>query len=95
MCGGKYKPCATCALGIGGCLTSMHEDNYCPASIEQVEERLKNGRFPNDKELMEKYVAYKKSENDYLEAINGKSTKNTPASMMWICTTEFCCADIR
>ena len=38
MCGGKNKPCATCALGIGGCLTSMHEDNYCPASIEQVED---------------------------------------------------------
>lgn len=38
----------------------MYEDNYCPASIEQVEERLKNGEFQNDKELLEKYVAYKK-----------------------------------
>ena len=93
MCGGKDKPCATCALGIGGCLTSMYEDNYCPASIEQVEERLKNAIFPNDKELMEKYITYKKAENDYLEFINEKPSKSIPVNM--ICNMEFCCADVR
>ena len=45
MCGGRDKPCATCALGGGGCLTAMYEDNYCPASISQVEKRLANGLF--------------------------------------------------
>ena len=93
MCGGRDKPCATCALGIGGCLTSMHEDNYCPTSVEQVEERLKNGKFPDNKELMEKYVAYKKAENDYFEFINGKSSEIISIGM--ICNTECCCADMR
>ena len=41
MCGGKEKPCATCALGGGGCLTAMYEDNYCPASITQVKKDYK------------------------------------------------------
>jgi hypothetical protein len=65
MCGGREKPCATCAFGGGGCLTSMYEDNYSPASITQVEKRLQNNEFPNYKELMQKYIAYKKAENDY------------------------------
>lgn len=93
MCGVRDKPCATCALGIGGCLTSMYEDNYCPASVEQVEERLKNGKFSNDKKLMEKYVAYKKAENDYFEIINEKPSINIPASMIY--NMKYCCAGIR
>lgn len=64
MCGGRDKPCATCALGDGGCLTAMYEDNYCPASILQVEKRLANGEYSNDKEVMEKYIVYKKAENE-------------------------------
>ena len=56
MCGGE---CAICALGGGGCLTAMYEDNYCPASRIQVEKRLKNGEYPRFKKLMEDYIADK------------------------------------
>ena len=89
MCGGRDKPCATCAFGGGGCLTAMYEDNYCPASILQVEKRLANGEYSNDKEVMEKYIVYKKAENEYLETINGKPLDSVPLVM------EYCCMNIR
>lgn len=90
MCGGREKPCATCALGGGGCLTAMYEDNYYPASITQVEKRLQSNEYPNDKELMQKYIAYKKAENDYKDSI---CIKNVPDSMK--CEMDYCCMDIR
>ncbi len=49
-CSGK---CCICACG-GGCLAGHGDDDFSPATNEQIIERLDNGRFPygNDREIM-------------------------------------------
>ena len=44
--------CHICALGDMNCLTSMNENNFKPASKEQIITRLKNNRFPNYRQSM-------------------------------------------
>lgn len=56
MCGTKDKPCCTCFCGDGGCLASMREDFYIPATEEQVRERLENGSYPEYLDDMGKYL---------------------------------------
>lgn len=43
--------CETCALS-GGCLAGMNDDDYVPASFEDVLERLDNGKFPSKRQKM-------------------------------------------
>ena len=54
MCSGE---CAICALGGGGCLTAMYENNYVPASRKQVEKRLENGEYSQYRDLMIDYIS--------------------------------------
>lgn len=56
MCGTKDKPCCTCFCGDGGCLASMREDFYMPATEEQVRKRLDNGSYPEYRDIMKEYV---------------------------------------
>ena len=56
MCGTKDKPCCTCFCGDGGCLASMREDFYIPATEEQVRERLENGSYPEYLDVMKTYL---------------------------------------
>lgn len=56
MCGTKDKPCCTCFCGDGGCLASMREDFYIPATEEQVRERLENGSYPEYRDVMKTYL---------------------------------------
>ena len=56
MCGTKDKPCCTCFCGDGGCLASMREDFYMPATEEQVRKRLDNGSYPECRDVMKEYV---------------------------------------
>ena len=56
MCGTKDKPCCTCFCGNGGCLASMREDFYMPATKEQVRERLENGSYPEYRDVMKTYL---------------------------------------
>lgn len=56
MCGVKDKPCCTCYCGDGGCLASMREDFYMPATKEQVEKRLKNGSYCEYVDVMKEYL---------------------------------------
>lgn len=56
MCGTKDKPCCICFCGDGGCLASMREDFYMPATEEQVRERLENGSYPEYRDVMKMYL---------------------------------------
>ncbi len=56
MCGTNDKPCCTCYCGDGGCLASMREDFYMPATEEQVRERLENGSYPEYRYVMKTYL---------------------------------------
>lgn len=56
MCGTKDKPCCTCFCGDGGCLASMREDFYMPATEDQVRERLENGSYPEYQDVMKTYL---------------------------------------
>ena len=38
--------CCVCACG-GGCLAGHGDDDFSPATNEQILERLKNGNYPN------------------------------------------------
>ena len=57
MCGTKNKECAICAFGEGGCLASMREDHYVPATREQVEARISEGRYKNYDMVMRDYLS--------------------------------------
>ena len=52
-CGFGEKSCGVCA-NAGGCLAAMYEDLYSPASKEQILDRMRNGRYICDREIMEK-----------------------------------------
>ena len=56
MCGTKDKPCCTCFCGDGGCLASMREDFYMPATEEQVRKRLEDGSYPEYRDDMKTYL---------------------------------------
>lgn len=56
MCGTNDKPCCICFCGDGGCLASMREDFYMPATEEQVRERLENGSYPEYRDVMKTYL---------------------------------------
>jgi hypothetical protein len=56
MCGAKDKPCCTCFCGNGGCLASMREDFYMPATEEQVRKRLEDGSYPEYRDDMGEYL---------------------------------------
>ena len=56
MCGTKDKSCCTCFCGDGGCLASMREDFYMPATEDHVRERLENGSYPEYQDLMKTYL---------------------------------------
>ena len=43
--------CCVCACG-GGCLAGHGDDDFSPATNEQILERLKNGNYPNYKQMM-------------------------------------------
>lgn len=44
--------CHICALGDMNCLTAMNENNFQPASKEQIIARLKNNRYPDYRQRM-------------------------------------------
>ena len=51
MCRTKDKPCCTCFCGDGGCLASIREDFYMPATEELLNElanQRRNWRQLND-----------------------------------------------
>ena len=52
MCGTNDKPCCTCYCGDGGCLASMRDDFYIPATEEQVRKRLENGSYSEYLDVM-------------------------------------------
>ena len=56
VCGIKGKECGTCYCADGTCIAFMHEDLYMPATREQVQRRLDEGRYPFDREAMERYL---------------------------------------
>ena len=56
ICGTKGKECGICYCADGNCIASMHEDLYMPATKEQVQKRLEDGRYPFDREAMESYL---------------------------------------
>ena len=56
MCRTNDKPCCTCYCGDGGCLASMREDFYMPATEEQVRKRLENGSYPEYRDVMKTYL---------------------------------------
>ena len=43
--------CCVCACG-GGCFAGHGDDDFSPATNEQILERLKNGTYPNYKQMM-------------------------------------------
>ena len=64
--------CCVCACG-NGCLAGHGDDDFCPASSQQIIERLNNGEYPNYRqtmiaELLKRGVVYVKpisnKEND-------------------------------
>ena len=56
MCGTNDKPCCTCYCGDGGCIASMREDFYMPATEKQVRKRLENNSYAEYHDVMEEYV---------------------------------------
>lgn len=55
-CGSGDKTCGICFYADGGCLASMRDDFFCPATKKQVEKRLAEGRYSCDREIMENYL---------------------------------------
>ena len=47
--------CATCALAAG-CLAGHYDDDYEPASFEQVLDRLNKGMFSSSRQKMIKFL---------------------------------------
>ena len=43
--------CCVCACG-DGCLAGHGDDDFSPATNEQILERLKNGNYPNYRKMM-------------------------------------------
>ncbi len=64
MCGTGDKVCGICG-NAGGCLAAMHEDYYIPATKQQVEKRLQEGRYPVDREIMIKYFEENQNEQKF------------------------------
>lgn len=56
MCGFGEKSCAICFYGDGGCVASLREDLYLPASMEDVVGRLDKGVFAKDRKTMKEYL---------------------------------------
>lgn len=52
MCGFEGKECAICWFGGRGCLAAMLDDDFIPASKEDIIERLKTNQFNQDRQLM-------------------------------------------
>ena len=44
--------CCICAGGSGICLAGHGDDDYWPASDEQIIERLNEGRYPEYRDMM-------------------------------------------
>lgn len=55
MCGFGDRTCGICA-NAGFCLCSMNEDEFSPASKEEVRRRLEEGRYPSDIEVMKSFL---------------------------------------
>ena len=55
MCSACSGECCVCGCG-GGCLAGHGDDYYCPASKEQVIGRLDDGRYPDFRDEMIKYL---------------------------------------
>ena len=55
MCGFGDRTCGICA-NAGFCLCSMNEDEFIPASKEEVRKRIEDGRYLPDIEIMKAYV---------------------------------------
>lgn len=52
MCGSGEKGCAICVNGDGGCLCSMNEDCFAPATKEQLLNRLTRNSYPRYRRQM-------------------------------------------
>ena len=55
MCGFGDRTCGICA-SAGFCICSMNEDEFSPASKEEVRKRLEEGRYPSDIEVMKAFL---------------------------------------
>ena len=53
--------CCICSCG-SGCLAGHGDDDFFPASKEQVVERLKKNKYPNYRQMMLDYVGMTESE---------------------------------
>lgn len=60
-CGFGDKTCGICG-NAGFCLASMNDDYFIPATKEQVEKRLAEGKYKCDKEIMEEYIKIKENQ---------------------------------
>lgn len=56
--------CCVCSVG-DYCLAGHGDDDYSPASKDQVIERLKNNEYPRYRQVMLDYIGM--SENDFTE----------------------------
>ena len=65
MCGTGNKTCGICANADGNCLASMREDFFIPATIEQVKNRIKENKYPDDIDVMRKYIGESERERIY------------------------------
>lgn len=73
-CGAFDKSCGICGNGDGGCLASMAEDLFTPATKEQIIERLNNNRYTGDRNIM--IATLKEKFNyDYIEERKEKLMK--------------------
>ena len=54
--------CCICSVAGGGCLAGIGDDDYSPATKEQVIERLDNHKYEWDRKKM---IQYLKEEFDY------------------------------
>ena len=50
--GFEGKECAICYYADGGCVASMKDDYFLPATPTQLISRLRNGKYKNDRDLM-------------------------------------------
>ena len=48
--------CETCACGDGYCLAGIGDNDYVPASVEQVIERLDNNKWSDRRDKMIQYL---------------------------------------
>lgn len=48
-CSGK---CCVCRFGDGGCLAGHGDDEFSPATKEQLVQRLEKGEYPNYRDLI-------------------------------------------